>query len=66
MNKGTIIDWYVVNHDSHTSVAGKLYVNGSCVFLHFDTYNPTVVADDELSCQVSTGNKYILKNKREQ
>jgi hypothetical protein len=66
MIKGTIVDWYVVSHASHTSVAGKLYQNGKLVFNHFDTYNPTIVLDDELSCQVSTGNNYLLGNKRDQ
>lgn len=66
MTKGTIVDWYVTDHGEHTSVVGKLYVNGRCVFTHFDTYNPTIVAADEASCQVSTGNIYKLMHKREQ
>lgn len=66
MVKGTITDWYVKEHASHISVVGKLYVNGLCVFLHFDTYNPTTIDLDESHCRVSTGNVYRLENKREQ
>lgn len=59
-----IHNWYLITHDGHTSVAGELYVNGVLLFAHFDTYNPTVVAADEASCQVSTGNTYKLIGKR--
>jgi hypothetical protein len=59
-----IHNWHTVDHDSHTSVAGELHVNGVLLFAHFDTYNPTIVAADEASCQVSTGNVYKLIGKR--
>lgn len=59
-----IRNWYIISHDEHISVAGELYVNGVLLFAHFDTHNPTVVAADETSCQVSTGNKYILAGKK--
>lgn len=59
-----IHNWYVVGHDSHISIAGELHVNGVLLFAHFDTHNPTIVAADEASCQVSTGTQYKLVRKR--
>ena len=59
----SIRNWKVDYINLHLVVRGELWNGDRKLFDSFCTHNPTTVNADETECEVSSGNRYMLRNK---
>jgi hypothetical protein len=59
-----IKNWFVDLVDLHLVVRGELWQGERKLFDKFSTHNPTTVNLDETECEVSSGKRYRLVDKR--